>query len=201
MLWEICFEAFFAIIIWLTAEAVGLSFVRPVQVSNRPDGGKYLIKPPTRDLRCRMDSRELSRKFRSRNTGAKETGTLIVVPAVSTDYVMGAFLAACFVGVVFANHFDGIVQALIVDTIYDAEQLTRAQIGAIYFMFVAWMLLAAWLGRKVARSAKAQAARIAECFIRDGYAVHFNQSLSIHEIARVVKWAIMEAVAEHYLLR
>ena len=194
MLREIVVEAIILVALSFVAYLVGW---RKVRLIDRPiiDEDDYIIAPPRRKTKRVKHARELHGKFVRRNRCMEvESESLIVLPSISFNWIVGIIVAGVMAFMLFKNHFYGIAQMFVAPSDHD-------MFWDYYFAFMGIVglcaFIAAWIAECVIpNAAKSHAVEIANARMRKGRTARFAQDLSLDEIAIAAKWAAEEEIAE-----
>lgn len=194
MYMEIIFEAVILLVMVAAAHILGWKSVKLEEAPVREDEN-FLIAPPRRKAGHTKHARELRGKFSRRNRNAAvQSETIIVLPAVSRNWLIGLIVGAVM-GILFTrNHFYGIAQTMVApadhDMFYD-YWFALMGIWFVAFVIAAWV--AEWV---VPNAAKARALKAGEARLKKGRTARFAQELSLDEIAIAARWYVAEQSEE-----
>lgn len=181
---KIILEAIVLVIMVVIAHFIGLSKARLI---DRPAYDDYIIEPPVRKRAHMKHAIAMRERFVRRNRHADtETESLIALPSVSFDWMVGSIAGIIMMVMLCANHIDGVADHSI---FYD--------IIAIAIFFSISVAITGLIAEKVIPdAAKAQAYKIASNRIRKGRTVRFVQDFSIDELPARARWAYEEEKAK-----
>ena len=187
---EIAIEAIALLAMVMAAHIVGWKSVRLEEVPYPYDGMAH----PKRKISRVKHAIELRDKFERRNARALRSDTMIMLPSVSHNWIVGCIVGAVMGFLFTRNHLDGIAQLLVApqdhDLFYD-YWFALMGIWFVAFMISAWV--AEWV---IPNAAKAKATEAGMLRIKKGYTARFTQKFSLDEILEIAIRYLDEQKAE-----